>query len=751
MENLMDALASVMEEVPDNPMSPEWIGIQSRGMKQWINLELAQKFGVSANLNFLFPRQMVDHILEGFTPLKDQHDPLNEDFLFWSIMKLIHENRSQDFLSYVETYIKGDETGKKLYQLSQKISKVFDDYQVYRPHMLMDWQNLSSFETLKDPAAQWQAALWTRAISKDPENHLSFKARFFLEKACSKNIDTANLPSRMSLFGIPALPEIFVQIFEKMAQIMDINLFLLTPSNQFFFDIKSARQLGRLAVKQETGLDPEQLYYEITNPLLSSLGTAGKNFHSCLEAFNYHEVFLDLFQDPLDESNTMLAFLQSDILNLVSRKPGQDDSPVSVAASDTSVSIHACHSPMREAQVLKDLLLSEFEKQPDLSPHDIIVMMPDIEAYAPFIQSVFTLETALPFSISDRRKRSESESLDAFLKILALKNSRLEQSLVLDLLLSGSIARKFNISMEEIPKIEKMVEDANIFWGRHGDHRQSFGLPPFEENTWQFGLQRLFMGMAMPENHEGLVQNIFPCHSFEGIDLEVLGKFAAFIHALFIGLDTLADQKTIEKWCEALTKIAFSLMDRNVNNEEDLAFLSQTIDTIKTDAKGAGFSHLVSFDMINSLIEHKLDQSISQGNFLAGNITFCNIMPMRSIPFKVVVLMGMDENSFPRQAFTPGFNLIKKYPKPHDKIQRDDDRYLFLETLLSARSKFVITYTGMSIQDNSKIPCAGVVSELADTMEQSFVFQDGPGYLFFHPLHPFNEEYFNQKGPFFCF
>jgi exodeoxyribonuclease V gamma subunit len=751
MENLMDALASVMEAVPDNPMSPEWIGIQSRGMKQWINLQLAQKFGVSTNLNFFFPRQMVDHILAGFTPLKDQHDYLNEDFLFWSIMKLIRKNQSQNFLSYVENYIKGDETGKKPYQLCLKIAKVFDDYQVYRPQMLMDWQNNPSCESLKDPVAQWQAELWTRAVSKDPENHLAFKARLFLEKACSKNVNTDNFPSRMSLFGISALPEVFVQIFEKMSEFMDINLFLLTPSNQFFFDIKSARQIGRLAVKQETTMDPEQLYYEITNPLLSSLGTAGKKFHSCLEAFNYNEAFFDLFQDPVDESNTMLAFLQSDILNLVSRKSGQDDSPVIVDASDTSVSIHACHSPMREAQVLKDLLLNEFEKQPDLSPHDIIIMMPDIEAYAPFIQSVFSLETALPFSISDRRKRSESESLDAFLKILALKNSRLEQTLVLDLLLSGSIAKKFNISMEEIPKIEKMVEDAGIFWGRHGDHRQSFGLPPFEENTWQFGLQRLFMGMAMPENYESLVQNILPCHCFEGVDLEILGKFAAFTHALFTCLDTLAGQKTIEKWCEALTKTAFSLMDRNFNNGEDLAFLSQTIDTIKTDAQEAEFSNPVSFDMINSLVEHKLDQSVSQGNFLVGNITFCNIMPMRSIPFKVVVLMGMDENSFPRQAFTPGFDLIKKYPQPHDKIQRDEDRYLFLETLLSARSKFIITYTGMSIQDNSKIPSASVVSELADTMDQSFVFQDNGGYHFFHPLHPFNEEYFNQTGPFFSF
>ncbi len=764
MENLMGALVSVLDHVPDNPMMPEWIGIQSRGMKQWIVMQMAQRFGVCTNMHFAFPRQMVDQILTSFNPpediedLENQKDSLNEDFLFWSVLKLLNENRSSKELSSIENYIKEDETGKKLYQLSMKIAKVFDDYQVYRPELLIDWQKgrqtHPSHETFKDPVAQWQAKLWNQIVSKDPQNHLAFKAGLFLEKFFSKTISKDNLPSRMSLFGISTLPELFLQVFEKVSEMMDINLFLLTPSNQFFFDIKSAGQIGRIALKQEAPIDPAVLYYEMTNPLLSSLGTSGKGFHASLEAFNYHEPFDDLFQDPTsaaNESHTMLSNLQSDILNLHHRKEGNREAPVIIAASDTSICIHACHSPMREAQVLKDLLLNEFEKDAELAPHDIIVMMPDVEAYAPFIESVFALETPLPFSISDRRKKSESEPLDAFLKILALGNSRLEQSCVLDLLLSESIAKKFKITFDEISMIEKMAEDAKILWGRDAGHRETLGLPPFEENTWQFGLQRLFMGMAMPEDQDMLVQDILPCQFFEGLDLEVLGKFAAFCHALFSGLKTLAGQKIIGKWCEALKQISISLMDRNYKNGEDLIFLSQTIDQLKEDAQKAGFNEIVSFDMIFSILEQKLDLNISQGNFLAGNITFCNIMPMRSMPFKIVVLMGMDEKSFPRQAFNPGFNLIKKYPKPGDKIERDEDRYLFLETLLSARSKFICTYTGMSIQDNSKIPCAGVISELMDTMDQSFILPKGIGYHFFHPLHPFNEEYFNQAGSFFSF
>jgi len=771
MENLMHALTAVLKHVQDDPMKPEWIGIQSRGMKQWIAAQMAQSFGICANMRFLFPRQVVEQILTGFNSpddqQKDQKESLNEDVLFWSAMGLINksksweskswESRSGNELATVQDYIKDDATGKKLYQLSMKIAKLFDDYQVYRPYMLMEWQRQNNrHDNLQDPEAKWQAWLWNNIISKDSQNHIAYKTIHFLEKFDVKNINTDQLPLRISFFGISSIPAIFLEVFEKISEIMDINLFLLTPSNQFFLDIKSEKQLGQISLNQEIPIDPEQLYYEVANPLLSSLGTAGKIFQSSIESYNYHEPFDDLFSDPLNtsqmgKSQIMLSWLQSDILNLICRKHELENSPVKIEPSDTSVSVHACHSPMREAQVLKDLLINEFEKDPGLEPHDIIVMMPDIEAYAPFIESVFMLEDALPFSISDRKKRSESELLEAFLKILTLRNSRLEQNQVLDLLLSESIAEKFNISFDEISMIEKMVEDAGILWGKDADHRKSFDLPPFEENTWFFGLQRLFMGMAMPENYDALVKDILPCLSFEGKDLKVLGKFAALCNALFSALESIKKEERVEKWCEILKNICFLLIKRNFKNGEDFTFLLQTIDQLQEDALKSGFDGTVSFDVISSIIEQKLDQNISFGKFLTGNITFCNTMPMRSIPFKIVVLMGMDEKSFPRQVFRPGFDLIKRYPEPCDKIERDQERYLFLETLLSARSKFIITYTGISIQDNSMIPCAGVVSELMDTMEQSFVFPEQYSYLFFHPLHPFNQEYFIENGDCFSF
>jgi len=768
VENLMDALVSVLGQVSEDPMQPEWIGIQSKGMKQWISLKMTEQFGVCANTKFVFPRQMVEYILSGHQPLttveNSAHslDEMNQDILFWSILKQLngkenhkihdHKISADKRLNDLFAYIHSDKTGKKRFQLALKIASLFDDYQVYRPNMLLDWQAGKKYSEAVGQHTGWQAQLW-KTVSGDQADHLPGKIQMFLDQFSLDTILENHYPHQMSLFGISTLPNQFLHVFKKISDIIDVNLFFLVPSNQYFFDLHSQADLDRMALKTESDFDQEQLHYETANPLLSSLGSSIQSFCSILETIEYQEPDLDLFVDPveenshMDENNRMLDWIQSDILNLIHRSSDIENPKIQVSKVDQSIQIHACHSPMRETQVLKDIVLNAFENDPELAPHDIIVMMPDIESYAPFIESVFSFENSLPFTISDRRKRSESDVIKAFLKIVSLKNTRFERAQVLDLLLSDAIAQKFNITSDDISKIEQMVADANILWGKSGHHRESLDLPGFEENTWEFGLDRLFLGMAMPENYNDLVSGVLPCESLEGLEMEILGKFAQFCHTLFARLDALTHERIIQHWCKEFKGLISQLLDRNNQTLEDMSFLFQTLDQMEDDAQLAGFTEKVSFEIILSLIEQKLDQSIAQGNFMAGKITFCNIMPMRSIPFKVVALMGMDEQAFPRKAYSPGFDLIKKFPIQGDKNQRDEDRYLFLESLLSARDKFIVTFTGMNIQDNSPIPCSGVVSELLETIEQSFELPEQSNIFYSHPLHPFDEKYFKTfKG-----
>jgi exodeoxyribonuclease V gamma subunit len=124
------------------------------------------------------------------------------------------------------------------------------------------------------------------------------------------------------------------------------------------------------------------------------------------------------------------------------------------------------------------------------------------------------------------------------------------------------------------------------------------------------------------------------------------------------------------------------------------------------------------------------------------------MLPMRSIPFKVVCLMGMNDDSYPRQTKTLGFDLMAKNPKPGDRSRRKDDRYLFLETLLSARERLHISYVGQSIQDNSPRPPSVLVSELLDYIDQGYELQDGKileHVVVKHRLQAFSPDYFKKS------
>ncbi len=753
MERLSQALASVIRTPVRDVLAEEWICVQSRGMKQWLSIQLAEQFGICANTRFAFPKEMIEHVMKSVLHLPAETQWLSQDRLFWMILHQLQHHASCPELSPIHAYIQDDDTGKKQHQLAVKLSRIFDNYLIYRPDMIQDWeQPPGRGKKGPDPAVQWQSFLWQRIRPEKPEDLLPGKIQEALQQMSDARALPDGLPERIVLFGISTLPPLFLQMLHTLSRWTDIHLFLLVPSNQYFFDIPSQKQIEKMALAHDQPADADLLHFDMGNPLLSSMGQAGKAFFEQIESFDYQEPLPDLFEDPQDRSRSMLATLQSDIFNLVYRQKDGNHGLLPLDAADQSIRIHACHSPMREAQVLKDLLLDALEADSGLDLHDIVVMMPDVEAYAPFIQAVFSLENALEFTISDRKKISESLAIDGFLKILSLKNTRFERTCVLDLLLVPPIAQKFQITQADLVRLDSITRDAGILWGQDAAHRKRMALPPFFENTWQFGFYRLFAGMAMPDDSDQLLGSTVPCSVMEGLELELLGNFAHFCETLFSGLNRLSGQKAVGAWCNDLNALISSLMAiDDPDTSEDIRELFQIIEDLKQQSSAAGFSAAVSFETILEYIQQKLDMTVSQGNFLSGRITFCNLMPMRSVPYKIVALMGMDEAAFPRKSPAAGFDLIHRFPRQGDRNQRDEDRYLFLETLLSARDRLIITYTGTSVQDNSPIPCSGVVSELMDILDHSFTSDIQSHIQVPHLLHPFDERYFSGHPAFFSY
>ena len=739
----MDALASVIKDPLEDPFLFEWIVIQSRGMKQWISIEIAKRFGICANINYSFPRE----IIEQFS-LKSQFD---SNILLFKILnllpELIHDDKFSQNFSSIKTYLAGDGDGIRLYQLSSNITSLFDDYRIYRPDILLNWQNnIEDFQGQKLDKEKndfwtWQSVLFRKLL----ESGVDCSPVRFAEDKLAENFERVNLPERISVFGISSYPPLFLNFFNELSSFIDINLFLLVPSKEFF-GYSTPRFINSTEVEQDQ-------YLESGNPLVVSLGKSGRDLQVLLEEFNYHEPLPDLWHDPLHNSKTMLSFIQSDILHLFERKYDKDKEPVDILIQDdNSISIHSCHTPMREVQVFKDQLLNLFENNSDLKPDDVIVMMSDIESYAPLIEAVFSTEYRFSYSISDRKQRTESETIKSFLKIINIMDSRFELHPVLDLLSQAPVAEKFAIDQAELNIIEKYTENAGICWGIDLNYKKNTGFPEFNENTWQFGLQRLMLGYAMPESNNALFCNVLPADCPEGSEVEIFGKFALFLDTLFKGANSLllsksesySKQRTVSEFCKIFKQILNSLIAKTADNENEFLFILDSIQQIENQSEQALFNDKISFAVAVKILEEKLSQSVSTGTFMTGGITFCNLMPMRSIPFKIVGLMGMSEQDFPRQSSPKSFDLIERFPRIGDKNMRDEDRFLFLEALISARENFIITYTGSDIKDNSPIPCSTIVSELIDVIMNSFNIESEADIVCYHPLQPFSRKYFNK-------
>jgi len=532
-----------------------------------------------------------------------------------------------------------------------------------------------------------------------------------------------------------------MEVFSAISQHIPVHLFLMNPCREYWADIASEREQFRIREKyKKWTTKPADLHLETGNPLLASMGTLGRDFFSAVTDFD-HRV-REHYEEP--EPTHLLSCLQRDILYLTDPSSSGHPTEPSIETPDSSVQLHACHGPMREIEVLHDHLLAMFEAQPDLRPKDIIVMTPDIERYAPFVQAVFGTQTEaskqIPFSVADRSLQRESRVVDGFSSLLDLRNSRCGASQVLALLEFPEIRRKFGLSARDMEAVERWVQKVGIRWGMDANFRKDLDLPGYAENTWQQGVDRLLLGYAMPGSGR-LLETILPFDHLEGHDGIVLGKLLDFLDCLFDAVRCMNTIETVRRWTEILHSLINRFVSANEETEREIQMLRDVLDELSQYVTVSGFEQPVSFEVVRSWLNHRLEKEGFGSGFITGGVTFCAMLPMRSIPFDVICLVGMNIDAFPREARKLGFDFISKYPKPGDRSRRVDDRYLFLEAILSARKTLYISYTGLNLQDNSILPPSVLVSELTDYIEEGYGIQESD-LVIRHRLQAYSPKYF---------
>lgn len=719
---------------PADPFVAEYIVVQHPAMGQWIARQWALATGIAAQLAFPLPARALGELYRGYSDTPWDDTPWQTQVLCWRLVHLLPGYATDPAFAPLAPYLRGNADEVALFQLAGCIAAVFDQYQVYRPELLLGWEKGSE-------GTDWQAILWRRLCQDWPPHraHLHLQCRRLFEQPPAR---PDLVPRRLHLFGISALAPVYLDLFVRIGRHVEIHCYHLSPCSQYWHDLAPARQQAQDTLLAFSTPLPLQ-----ENPLLVQLGQAGRDFARQL-LDRVPDGSLDLYEEP--QGTNLLHMLQRQMLHMLPLPERTERLPV--APGDRSVQLHLCFSPLREVQVLHDYLLDCFQEEPDLSPGDILVAAPDIGVYGAVVQAVFgeaPREHRIPWFLADQSLAADNAMARLFLALLDVLDSRCSSSELLDLLEHPALHRRFGLDVAQLPLAHRLVRDAGIFWGLDAEHRRGLGIDSGPEHTWRHGLDRLLLGYAMGPV-DALHAGLLPCPPGGEEAYAVLGALLQLRGTLDLWRRRWQQARSAGEWPPLL----LGLLDACLHpafEEDGLGQLRRGIQTLAEELDTAGMDGMLAAPVLRLRLEELLCGPDGAQPFLSGRVTFCNMVPMRSLPFRIICLLGMNDGEFPRQQRPLSFDRMAKRPRLGDRNRRNDDRYLFLEAILSARSRLFLSWTGRNQRDGSENPPSAVISELCDSLDGSMQLEDDPEaslsrhLLSEHPLQPFSADNYNGR------
>jgi len=792
LEDLRRAVVWICRQHPVPPLASETFLVQSNGIAQWLKLALAEDpigeadggMGIAAGMDFLFPSRFIWQAYRAVLPAEEvpEQSPFDKSRLVWRLFRLLPTLvQEQDAFSPLRRFLDGSDADTRCYQLAGQIADLFDQYQVFRADWLTSWEaGADTIELARGEVREltddqrWQPVLWRALVADVAELSATSRSRIhtrFMEygQHLTASDRPPGLPPRIIVFGVSSLPRQALEALSVLSRISQVVLCVHNPCEYFWADIISDRDLltasrrrGREHEKLASLTDPDALHQH-ANPLLAAWGKQGRDYIRLLDEFDNPDDYqnrvttpdgrIDIFSSHgKDGQARVLHQIQDDIRTLTSQQEMLGQARQLSPAEDHSIVFHRTHSPQREVEVLHDQLLAAFSADETLRPRDVIVMVPDVNAYAPHIQAVFGRYSPgasryIPFTISDQQQRHRQPILIALDTLMSLPEHRFGASEVISLLDVPAVRRRFGIAESDLPLIRQWVEGANIRWGLNAGHRHSFDLPEgLARNTWQAGLRRMLLGYGT--GPDDAWQGIEPYGEIGGLQAALAGNLYRFVERLENLWKKLAEPYTPEQWLEVIQSMLEQFFDEFTDDELLLVnrLRRQAEQWFEDCASGGMDTETLPLSIVREeLLEGLEDGGLNQ-RFLAGKVNFATLMPMRAIPFKQVCLLGMNDGDYPRSRPPVDFDLMAQDSRPGDRSRREDDRYLFLEALLSAREQLYISWVGRSIHDDSERPPSVLVAQLRDHLDAvwstgttgstSAVLTTG------HPLQPFSRAYF---------
>ena len=807
MENLLLLLNKISQVSPLGVFNQEVIVVQNTGMQHWLNLAIAKERGISMNMSYALPSQYLWKLIRSLASEENvpEQSPYSREVLTWRIYALLATKpviESEDFIPATRYWNISLETkpsflsqeNLKRYQLAQQMADLFEQYLIFRPNWLDSWQKGDELNQLSVDN-KWQAKLWqllTQQLAYNPVELLNEAINNIESKLAS---NPSLLPKRLSFFGINTMAPMWLTFINAISEQIEVDFFHLNPCFSYWGDIISEKQAIKKLTSWSDSVEDEHLF--IGNPLLANLGQQGREFLALLQ--DYSTVNVDLFvKASTDKINgnrdseineKVLHRVQDDILEL------SDSTTKPIQLIDESITITSCHSALREVQALHDYLLHKFndsvsnstDKAEHLTPKDVLVMCPQIEQYAPYVNAVFTRGwqdltdevPPLPCSIADRSAKDSDPLIAAFSELLTLPDSRFQVTHLLSFIRLPAVANKFSINAEDVEKITLWLNQATVHWGLDKEHKEKLlGESANDSFTWQQGLSRLLRGFVYSDS-DSLYQDQLLLATVEGDDAILLGQLFLFIEQLQSFANQLNTARTVSDWQTFLlsqlellfaTNNYFSV---NTNKNDDasrniqlmnsqiegsLSVIEQAVSSFVEYCSHANFNEKIDLAIVVEFLTTHFSQGDSSRQFMVGQVTFCSMLPMRSIPFKVIAVLGLNDGEFPRQRQALGFDLMAtSAPILGDRSLRGDDRYLFLEAIISARQFLYLSYQGRNIKNNNEKQPSLVLKELMDYLAQGYGWcfedtKDGVNELPKNqlqqmPMQPFSEDNYNNHSP----
>lgn len=758
-EPLWSRFQQYIDQPHSSPLAVERIVVPGRGWESVLSRRIAEARGCWAQFEFLPFGNWMATILEAVlgNDLAPRREP---DSLTWAVAKrlpeLSSEREFQDVARYIFPQPKQLDP-QRLVELSRRIGQLFDRYLLERPELIESWERGRVWPHLNEEvphAARWQQKLWAS---------ITEQFRFRSVRAMAADVERLlgdreqSGDDRISVWLAGGTTASQLRFLEAVGRHREIALFVLVPATDFWGDMQSRRSLLRKRRQSDVSLREfcrlESL--ELLHPLLASCGELSRQqqmlMADCEHAAWQFEDFDRCTNSDTAKviaSPTLLQQLQADI-----RAAGEPEKRV--WPRDDSLRVHSCHTPMREVEVLRDQLRAAFEADPTLEPEEVGVFCADLETYAPIVQAVFGAHgqqhAAIPFQVAGRSPRRTRAIFESYFRLLAVMQSRFALGEVVDLLHIESIGVKAGFDANEVAEIAEWAADCGVRWGLDAEQRKAEGLPGTDLNTWSFGLDRLLLGYAMPPGSERLVGDVVSLDRAAGLSGAVLGRLWSFVTRLREWHERLKNPRSLSAWRESLMELVLEFLDPG-NDEGGLQRLLTSIDHLAELAEENGFDFPLPFAVAACEIEREVDESTGGNPFRVGGVVFTDLGSLRSLPFRVIGLLGLNDGEYPRRERPMRFDLIAQRPAIGDRTPRLEDRHLFLEALLAARDRVIITFVGQGIRDQKPRPPSVLVEELLGLLEQT---DDVTGttslpirHAVFveHPLQAFSPKYFDGSN-----